>query len=177
MITYELAILIGLIILLIYALFALLLKTNPKKIITICIFIAYLTVVATITLFPILIDEKIEYFGDITWYNIIPFRTITGILQNGLDITSIIQILGNILIAVPYGVFVLLLLQNPNWWKMLLLAFAFTASIELSQLTIGLLIDNMYRNVDIDDIILNMLGVYFGYLIYKVLPKRIKRPQ
>lgn len=137
-------------------------------------FIAYLTVVATITLFPILIDEKIEYFGDITWYNIIPFRTIIGTLHNGLNITSIVQIFRNILMAVPYGVFVLLMLQNRNWWKMLLLAFAFTASIELSQLTIGLLINNMYRNVDIDDIILNMLGVYFGYVIYKVLPEKIK---
>lgn len=32
----------------------------------------------------------------------------------------------------------------------------------------------MYRNVDIDDVILNALGAYIGYGIYKIIPKKIK---
>ena len=38
--------------------------------------------------------------------------------------------------------------------------------IELSQMIIGISIDNMYRNVDIDDFILNTVGVYIGYGLY-----------
>ncbi len=44
--------------------------------------------------------------------------------------------------------------------------------IELSQMIIGISIDNMYRNVDIDDFILNTVGVYIGYGLYYVY-KRI----
>ena len=40
--------------------------------------------------------------------------------------------------------------------------------IELSQIIIGISIDNMYRNVDIDDFILNTVGVYIGYGLYYV---------
>ena len=33
----------------------------------------------------------------------------------------------------------------------------------------------MYRNVDIDDMILNAAGVFLGYGIHKILPQSIKR--
>lgn len=174
MITHELAIIIGAIILLIYTAIALMFKINSKRIITTDIFIAYLTVVAIITLFPIMIEEKVEYFGDVTWYNFIPLRTITQAFQNGVSLTALIQVFGNILIAVPYGVLIIMLSRNKNWKKMLLLALVFPIAIELTQLVIGLAINNMYRNIDIDDVILNCLGVYAGYAIYKILPAKIK---
>lgn len=175
MITYELAILIGIISIIFYALISLFLKVKPEKIIIFCMFIAYLTAVAIITLFPILIDEKVEYFGSSTWYNIIPFKTITESLQYGITTTAIAQILGNILMSVPFGVFVMLFLRNPKWWKLLLFALLLAVGIELSQMIIGLAINNMYRTVDIDDIILNVIGTYIGYGIYKILPLKIKQ--
>lgn len=175
MITYQLAILLGIISIIFYVLISVFLKVNPKKIIISCIFIVYLTAVAVITLFPILIDEKVEYFGNSTWYNIIPFKTITQTLQYGITTTAIVQILGNILMSVPFGVFVMLFLRNPKWWKMLLFALLLTVGIELSQMIIGLAINNMYRTVDIDDIILNVIGAYLGYGIYKILPLKIRQ--
>lgn len=175
MITYQLAILLGIISIIFYVLISVFLKVNPKKIIISCIFIAYLTAVAVITLFPILIDEKVEYFGNSTWYNIIPFKTIIQTLQYGITTTAIAQILGNILMSVPFGVFVMLFLRNPKWWKMLLFALLLTVGVELSQLIIGLAISNMYRTIDIDDIILNVIGTYLGYGIYKILPLKIRQ--
>lgn len=175
MITYQLAILLGIISIIFYVLISVFLKVNPKKIIISCIFIVYLTAVAVITLFPILIDEKVEYFGNSTWYNIIPFKTITQTLQYGITTTAIAQTLGNILMSVPFGVFVMLFLRNPKWWKMLLFALLLTVGIELSQMIIGLAINNMYRTVDIDDIILNVIGTYLGYGIYKILPLKIRQ--
>lgn len=175
MITYQLAMLLGIISIIFYVLISLFLKVNPKKIIISCIFIAYLTAVAIVTLFPIIIDEKVEYFDGLTWYNIVPFKTITETLQYGITTTAIAQILGNILISVPFGVFIMLFLRNPKWWNMLLFALVLTVAIELSQMIIGLAINNMYRTVDIDDIILNAIGTYLGYGIYKILPSEIKR--
>lgn len=175
MITYQLAILLGIISIIFYVLISVFLKVNPKKIIISCIFIVYLTAVAVITLFPILIDEKVEYFGNSTWYNIIPFKTITQTLQYGITTTAIVQIFGNILMSVPFGVFVMLFLRNPKWLKMLLFALLLTVGIELSQMIIGLAINNMYRTIDIDDIILNVIGTYLGYGIYKILPLKIRQ--
>lgn len=175
MITYQLAILLGIISIIFYVLISVFLKVNPKKIIISCIFIVYLTAVAIVTLFPIIIDEKVQYFGNSTWYNIIPFKTITQTLQYGITTTAIAQILGNILMSVPFGVFVMLFLRNPKWWKMLLFALLLTVGIELSQMIIGLAINNMYRTVDIDDIILNVIGTYLGYGIYKILPLKVRQ--
>lgn len=173
MITYELAILTGIIIIIFNAIISIILKIEPKKIIISCIFIAYLTAVAVVTLFPILIDDKVEYFGDLTWYNFIPFKTITQTLQYGVTTTAIAQIFGNILMSVPFGIFIMIFLDKPKWWNMLLFALALTLSIELSQMIIGFAINNMYRTVDIDDIILNIIGTYIGYGIYKILPSKI----
>lgn len=174
MITYEVALLIGGIIILIFSAIGLLKKTDKSKIITGCLFIIYLTVVASITLFPIIYEEKVEYFGEITWYNFIPFKIITDMFNYGFSVTALVQIFGNICMSVPYGIFIMMFTKKKKWWKSLFFAVLFTLSIELLQLFIGLSINNMYRNIDIDDIILNVLGCYIGYLVYKLLPYNIK---
>lgn len=174
MITYELSILIGVIVSLLFVIISLLRKTSKYKVIVGCIFIVYLSIVASITLFPIIYQEKIEYYGDTTWFNFIPFKSIIGMFEYGINLTTIVQILGNILMTVPFGVFVMLLLSKTNSIKLLLLALSFSISIELLQLIIGVGIDNMYRTVDIDDVILNIIGVYVGYLFYKIIPNSIK---
>lgn len=175
MITYELAVLIGIVILIGYVVYALLLKRSMKKTILTCVFIMYLTGVAVITLFPIIIDDPVVYSDMVTWYNLIPFRTITGALQNGSTPTALTQIVGNILLAVPFGVIVPILFPVTHRWQKLLLALAFPLTIELSQFIIGLAIGNMYRNVDADDVILNTAGVYLGYGIHRLLPQSIRR--
>ncbi len=174
MITYELSFLVGGIILLLFLAVGILLKKNKNTIIIGCLFICYLTLVASITLFPILYDEKIEYYGDYTWYNYIPFSTITSMLKYGFNVTALVQILGNICITIPYGFLIMLFINNKKWWKLLLFSLLLTFSVETLQLTIGIMINNMYRTVDIDDIILNLVGCYIGFIIYKLSPKKIK---
>lgn len=173
MINYSLAIILGIIALAFYLVIAILKKVNKKKIVLTSIFICYLTVVAMITIFPIPL-EKIEYFGNKTWYNYIPFNSIKEVLANGLTKTAFLQIVGNILLSVPFGAYVIAVMKNKRWWKLLIFALGFTVLIESTQLVIDLYLNNMYRNVDIDDIILNALGAYIGYGIYKIIPKKIK---
>ena len=173
MITNGLAILIGAVISAGYLMYAIIRKRPVKRIVVICIFIIYLVAVVIITLFPIVYDDVTEYTDTITWYNFIPFKTIVSAFQNGVTTTAITQIIGNIALAVPFGIMVLMLFKLPHWWQKLLIALSFTIAIESSQLYIGLFIGNMYRNIDIDDVILNLMGTYIGYGIYAILPKRI----
>lgn len=173
MIDYPFAIILGIIALAFYLVISIILKVNKKKIVLTSIFICYLTVVAMITIFPIPL-EKIEYFGNKTWYNYIPFNSIKEVLANGLTKTAFLQIVGNILLSVPFGAYIIAVMKNKRWWKLLIFALEFTVLIEATQLAIDLLIGNMYRNVDIDDVILNALGAYIGYGIYKLIPKKIK---
>ena len=83
------------------------------------------------------------YTDTITWYNFIPFKTIVSAFQNGVTTTAITQIIGNIALAVPFGIMVLMLFKLPHWWQKLLIALSFTIAIESSQLYIGLFIGNI----------------------------------
>lgn len=175
MISAVYAFFIGLFAEAVYIAAALLLKVKLKRVIITALFIAYLTAVAAVTLFPVPVDEKVEYYGEVTWYNFVPFRTIAGQLGSGFNTTAAVQIIGNVLLAVPFGVFVRILIVRQTPVKLLLLAAAFPAAVELAQLLTGLALNNMYRNVDIDDFILNLAGVCLGYALYLILPEKIKR--
>ena len=120
MITNGLAILIGAVILAVYLMYAIIRK-RP---------VIYLVAVVIITLFPIVYDDVTEYTDTITWYNFIPFKTIVSAFQNGVTTTAITQIIGNIALAVPFGIMVLMLFKLPHWWQKLLIALSFTIAIE-----------------------------------------------
>lgn len=175
MITYELALLIGAVLLLAYIVYAMIAKRNKKRMIVTCLFIIYLVGVAIVTLFPIVYSDPVAYTDAIKWYNFIPFKTAISAFQNGITTTAVAQIIGNIVLSVPFGTFVLILFRIPQWWKKALIALIFPVLIECTQLIIGIVIGNMYRNIDVDDILFNMLGVFLGYAIYTVIPQRIKQ--
>ena len=147
MITEELAIVIGIIAIIFTAIIGILFKFGLKKTAIICVFIAYITAVVCIVFFPIPYDEEpIEYLNGYTWYNFVPF-----------------------------GFFVMMWMKKPKLWKMFVFAFAFTVTIEVTQMFLGFAIHSMYRNVDIDDIILNATGAFIGFGLYKILPQSFKQ--
>lgn len=105
--------------------------------------------------------------------NLVPFTTIRRFfrLQQshmtfnpgfGIHVAFGVNILGNVLMFVPVGLFPPLLW--PRWrpfWKMLLVALLFPVCIESLQLFFG-------RTVDVDDVMLNALGVLLGYGIARL---------
>ena len=169
MITGELAIMIGLIAIIFTVIIGLFFKIGLKKTAMICVFIAYLTAVAWIVFFPILYDEPVVYGNGYTWYNLVPFATIAETVSGGFGETAFLQIFGNIFLSVPMW------MKKPKLWKMFVFAFAFTVTIEVTQMFIGFAINNMYRNVDIDDIILNATGAFIGFGLYKILSQNLKQ--
>lgn len=106
--------------------------------------------------------------------NLIPLRGIISFLS-GNDLVSdkdravvlhafaISNLLGNIVIFVPLGVYVTLFNKNKGIWKNTLLIIITSAAVEIIQFIFRLGIG------DIDDVILNSIGGLIGILICRLL--------
>lgn len=74
------------------------------------------------------------------------------------------NIIGNILLFLPYGYFTSDYLKPKKVWSICILTLIVSVTIELVQLNIG-------RTFDIDDCILNTCGGALGYFLYRLLEK------
>ncbi len=91
--------------------------------------------------------------------NFIPFKEIFRYeLGSKLFIKNI---LGNIILFIPFGVFVSYILKTRKPIFIMIISLITSSIIEYTQLKIG-------RTFDIDDIILNIVGGFLGYLIYLI---------
>ena len=100
--------------------------------------------------------------------NFLPFKTILSYLlgEKGLMIGGI-NIVGNIALLVPIGFLVPFVYRNMTWKKTFPLAVAAGFAIEGMQavLRVGIF--------DIDDVILNGVGVVVGYWAFTILAKMV----
>ena len=101
-----------------------------------------------------------EPFFQIGTFNLIPFRTFA------LDSWSIMILLGNVIMFFPIGFFYALLWRKNSWQRILLVGFLTTFCIEGIQLFVG-------RTFDIDDILLNTIGILLGGLFCQLLQRMI----
>lgn len=95
--------------------------------------------------------------------NLIPFKFDFSELPN----IVLRQIFQNILLTVPFG-FGINFVASVRGRRILWLALAVGLGIEAVQLVIGLVIGYPYRIIDINDVLLNGLGVLIGYGIFQV---------
>ena len=72
------------------------------------------------------------------------------------------NVIGNIVLFIPYGLFVTSYTKIDRPLHALCLAFFASTAIEITQLLIG-------RVFDIDDIILNVIGGFIGYGLYTLI--------
>ena len=120
-------------------------------------------------LFFLLIDnERLEMGGVLLgidtaladWkLNLIPFATVKAFWRYGSFTGMFLNIFGNILIAVPLGFLTPVLFRRLNDRKSTLLLYGgLFLLVETLQYFMG-------RSADIDDWLLNMLGVFLGFLL------------
>lgn len=81
---------------------------------------------------------------------------------------AILELGGNILLTVPFG-FIIPFLMQVKGRQLPWLALAVGFSTELTQLATCLILGVNYRSVDINDTLLNALGVLIGYGIFRGL--------
>jgi glycopeptide antibiotics resistance protein len=139
------------------------------------IFFIYILNVLAITLFPL----EINWSGNQEkWIsiNIVPvFYTLKDVLNitHNSDMHNFMvkfwirNIFGNLFMLFPLGIILPLLWNNLNRFKRtLLLGLCLSLSIETIQLLSGFM-GNRGRIFDIDDIILNTIGVALGFVLYR----------
>lgn len=106
--------------------------------------------------------------------NLIPFKTIVSYFTGNdtrhfslsdLSNFRIVNVLGNVLLFVPFG-FLLPIINKraAKFSRVLLCSSLLVLLIEFEQYFIG-------RSADIDDFILNVFGALCGYLLYKIARK------
>ena len=99
--------------------------------------------------------------------NLIPLRTIEGYMRelaSPFYRRAVINIFGNILTFVPLGFFMPLLWEKlRKLFPFILAALTVIVAIELIQLVTAL------GCCDVDDLLLNLPGMLFGYLVWRVI--------
>lgn len=127
---------------------------NKKKIVLYKELFDLIFIIYLLLLFELVTTTDFESYSN----NFIPFKEIMRYkIDSGLFYKNVI---GNILLFVPFGYFVSFYLNNLKWYIALFLTFITSLSTEIIQMNIG-------RSFDIDDILLNVVGGLLGYLIYK----------
>ena len=140
------------------------------------LYVIYISMVVSVTLFPIVLgfnDEPIYFSRTL---NLVPFASIIkdfnqiGTAYDG-DILFMISLIvrnvgGNILLLMPLGFLAPFLWKKAKSLKgITILCLSFSVTIELLQL-LEYLAGGWGRITDIDDVICNVLGVVIGYFIY-----------
>lgn len=126
---------------------------GSKKVVIYRELIMLLFIIYILCLFHIVTFQDINYGTN----NFVPFKEIFR-----YDIGSakfIKNIVGNIIMFIPYGFFASYFLKNRKFSTIGILAIIASLTIEIVQLNIG-------RVFDIDDVILNTIGAIIGYLLY-----------
>jgi glycopeptide antibiotics resistance protein len=126
------------------------------------ILIAYSACVIKLLVFKISLIRighmKFRFAPETGESNFLPFKTIWPYLQGKPNwFFAMLNLGGNIGLLVPVGFLVPFVYKKMTWQKSLALAVAFGLTIEVMELAFGVGI------FDIDDVILNALGVMIGY--------------
>lgn len=135
----------------------------------------YAAWVVSMTLLPIELGPPGSGVGlDPYWrnsVNLVPFATVRLYLQSDLGAIAWANLLGNLLLLVPFGAL------GPMAWRKLDrlsrivgVGLGISLTIELLQFAKRFLdLLGMTRSVDIDDVILNVAGAVLGYVLYRLV--------
>jgi glycopeptide antibiotics resistance protein len=135
--------------------------------------LAHVVILANVALFPIPLDAAILAAGRPTaghgasgGLNLVPFATIgPAITGHGAPIAARIAIL-NVFVLTPAGIYLPLLFRSLRGWGAAIpVTIVGGVSIEAAQLAVSSLLGIRYRSIDIDDVILNALGILIGWLL------------
>jgi glycopeptide antibiotics resistance protein len=102
--------------------------------------------------------------------NFTPFKTIKMYIDYSYKLNSTENLLGNVVVFMPFGLlFPMLTESGQNFFVMLLNAFLFVLGIEIFQLF------SAFGAFDVDDILLNCLGAALGFGIYRLIDHTQRR--
>lgn len=156
--------------------------SNAKRELLLSVFVGYCAVLFVFMFMPNvfianhgidLTSENFDFVGNFkdrinsgSWgINIYPLRTIKNYLKYSGTFHAFTNIFGNILIFMPYTFLLASIYKKVrSILKILIISISTSVFIEFVQFFVG-------RSVDIDDLILNVIGGILGYLVFKLCEK------
>jgi glycopeptide antibiotics resistance protein len=139
--------------------------------------VAHLVILASFALFPLPVDPALiaggRGFASHTAgeaLNVVPFRTIAAQLVGRYGTEGRLEALLNLFVLTPAGVYLPILVPRLRTWRAFVpAAIVLGGSIEAAQLAISLVIGFRYRTIDVDDWILNTVGLLIGFAVWQLL--------
>lgn len=146
---------------------------NQIKLFFIGMFEIYILLVFSVAILPIRFISPDLREGEIAVKNFfqwIPFRSIyTTLIKESI---FSVQLIGNIVLFFPFPIFLGYLKMNSKKYGMLFLqSFSVSILIEILQVTIDFALGYPSRKFDVDDIILNAVGILLGLFIYFMIQR------
>lgn len=146
---------------------------------TLLAFWLYLMLVVRVMYFPLLVPH--DWPASLSWQgmlnylrysaNFIPFHFGSPLAPASMHILNwpfpLFDVLINILLTIPFGIG-LKALTRINGWRALLAALATGLALEGTQLLLSLTLGGYPHVTDVNDVIMNALGVLIGYALYTV---------
>lgn len=133
--------------------------SDKKKIVCLILFIVYISAVLKLTIFRFEVN-----YGE-PQINLTLFSDLIKVYKN-VGLKEFLRLfLGNIGWFIPFGFLMPMLLRNKSVLKVAVLGFVFSFVIEILQF--------VFRKgvAELDDLILNTLGAFIGYVLYMLLSK------
>lgn len=125
---------------------------------------AHIGGVLAVTLFPLPLDGVDPFTAPYQNVQLQPLRTIEMLFRGS---QSGRQLGGNLLLLAPMGVLVPIAWRAARpFWRSVAWGVAVSVAIEVLQFTIGVVAGEFYRVVDVDDVLLNVVGVVIGRLLF-----------
>ena len=145
--------------------------------------VGHLVVLASVALFPLPVSPVLLANGHAyaastagEALNLVPFRTIGSQLAAGASSAGRTEALLNLFVLAPAGVYLPILIPRlRSWGTFLPVAIVVGGSIEAAQLAMSFVIGFRYRTIDVDDWILNTIGLLIGFAVWQLLAKAVAR--
>jgi len=142
-------------------------RFNPVRFIAVQGLILYMICLVEVVLFPL--PDAVSAAGLSGYHGqYLPFKFVSDIF-NDRTVESVLQVILNIALTVPFGLF-FKFFTNIKRRNVVLLTFLLSLTVEIAQLTgLFFIYPGSYRLFDVDDLMLNTLGGYAGCLLSDVL--------
>ena len=147
---------------------------SRQKLTRLTLFVCYVIALIGIVFFPFpiqreLIEDSIRYAME-QYHNFIPFSTpLRSFNEMGdIGILSLMHLFLNVLLFIPLGFLVPIIWSKKMSVQSVVWCGFFTSlCVEAVQFLLSLSLGYVYRSADVDDLILNTLGTFMGYLLFK----------
>ena len=129
------------------------------------LFLMYIAWILKITVFRSDFGTHELFSGEINWSIMHNYALIIG---RGYPDIAAFYFFGNIAVFIPFGIFLVVLLDRP-FWRTALEGSLFSLAIEAAQFMFGVGFS------EVDDLILNVTGVIIGWCLAAFIQKKLEK--